>query len=100
LSVGLSYNRTINHKLTGEKSWVFWGTPINYGSKNLNEIDGFVSKDCLGFILSFGYEFKVGNFLMEPRYSYYLGASSDFNVISVKSMRHRIGFSIGYDVKK
>lgn len=99
-NVGLSYNRTINHKLTEEKNWVFWVTPINYGSKNLNEIDGFVSKDCFGFILSFGYEFKVGNFLMEPRYSYYLGASSDFHEISAKSMRHRIGFSIGYDVKK
>jgi hypothetical protein len=101
---GISYNRLITYKLSGTKSWWYSdGSPLNIdtGTTYLNQLEHFVNPYYWGLISSLGYEFKIGKITVEPRYSYYLGISQDFNRLNAatSSMRHNFVLSIGYCLK-
>jgi len=99
LNIGLSYNRIVHYKLVGDRSWIIWSSPFQSGTEDLNDSKNFINKGCFCFIFSSGYEFKIGKLRFEPRYSYYLGMTSEFNGISAKSMRHKIAINVGYITK-
>ena len=102
LNFGISYSRLIAYKLSGTRSWWYGaGPPLNTGTSELNDLENFVKPFYWGLISSLGYEFSVGKIKIEPRYSYYLGVSTDFNSLeaATSSMRHNFVISIGYSLK-
>lgn len=101
LNFGISYSRLMAYKLSGTRSWWAAGPPLNTGTSELNDLENFVKPFYWGLISSFGYEFTAGNIKIEPRYSYYLGVSNDFNKLqaATSSMRHNFVLSISYNLK-
>lgn len=100
-SLGLSLNTLLTYKMYGKRIW-----SSNYpygpsGNVDLNDIDGFVKRFYWGVNSTIGYEFEVGNIRFEPRYSYYLGLTEEFDHLqaATKSMRYSIQLSFGYSLK-
>ncbi len=102
LNLGISYNRLIQYKLSGTKSWWYGtGPPLNTGTSDLNDLENFVKPYNWGLISSLGYEYTIGKIKIEPRYCYYFGVSTVFNRLqaATSSMRHNLVLSIGYSSK-
>jgi hypothetical protein len=105
IRAGLEMNVLLNEEINGTRSgWQIQSSPIPtnpYFSTNLSDIDDYVKKVNYGFNFSLGYEFKIGNLVLEPQYNFFLGASKEFETFQtrIKSMRQSLGVSVGFGWK-
>ena len=102
LSCGLSFNVTLHYEISGIHSWFVGGTPPSNGTVQLKDIHQLINRSNFGAFGSLGYRFEFSALVLEPRYSYYVGLSEEFNHLQAdtKSMRHLFMLSLGYKIGK
>ncbi|HMW39657.1 MAG: hypothetical protein K1X68_00135 [Saprospiraceae bacterium] len=102
LSCGLSFNVTLLYQISGIHSWFVGGTPPRNGTVQLKDLHQFVNRFNFGAFGTLGYRFEFGKLVLEPRYSYDVGLSEEFNHLQAdtKSKKQLLTISLGYKIGK